>query len=267
MKILTKISKFCTMAKKHDIIWLESVDSTNNEAKREFNDIDNLSVLSAVCQSEGRGQRGNSWSSDAGMNLVFSIILKFDDGQIEPIKAYDQFIISKIAALTVTDFLASYGIDSRIKWPNDIYEGNRKICGILIENASQGQDITRSIIGIGLNVNQIEFDSSLPNPVSMRQITGRAYNLHEILDEFMDIFKDYLRRYNNIRCGYGRLRSLYLSQLYQKDVKATYVDCTETEHKTFRGIIRGVSDTGQLIIENEEGELKEFAFKEISYVI
>ena len=157
------------MTKKHDIIWLESTDSTNEEAGRRISDLDNLSVLSAVRQTEGRGQRGNSWSSNDGENLTFSIVLKYGNGEgfIPEIRAADQFAISEAAALAVVDLLASYDIEAKIKWPNDIYVGNRKICGILIENAIRGSYIANSIIGIGLNVNQQTFDPSLPNPTSM----------------------------------------------------------------------------------------------------
>ena len=163
------------MSKKHDIIWLESVDSTNEEAKRHISDIDNLSVLSALEQTAGRGQRGNTWTSAPGENLMFSIVLKFSeepDGNGESacmplLPARDQFILNEIASLSVVDFLSQHGIPARIKWPNDIYVGSKKICGILIENSLRGSEISTSIIGIGLNINQRNFNVNLPNPTSM----------------------------------------------------------------------------------------------------
>ena len=253
------------MTKRADIIWLEMVDSTNDEAKRHIYDIDNLSVLSARQQISGRGQRGNTWSSEAGKNLTFSVAIRFGYDGVEPLQAYDQFVISEITALSVVELLASHEINAQIKWPNDIYVGSKKICGILIENTLSGTDVRYSVVGVGLNVNQTSFDTSLPNPTSMAMISAHEYNLEDLLEEFLDIFKEYVRRYCNGKGGYGRLRKLYLSQLWRKGIPAGYIDQTATPPEEFTGCIRGLSDVGNLLVEKEEGELKEFAFKEISY--
>ena len=265
------------MAKKHDIIWLDTVDSTNDEARRRISDLDNLSVLSAYRQSAGRGQRGNTWSAKAGENLTFSIFTKYADNglasypALPPVRALDQFVTSEITALSVVDLLASHGINAKIKWPNDIYVGDRKICGILIEHSLKEAFLSSSIIGVGLNVNQTNFDPALPNPTSMLlcghpEDSDTAYKLMPLLEEFMDIFNGYCNRYLNITGGYARLRKLYLAQLWRKDEPARYTD-TGTGHE-FSGIIRGLSDIGHLMIEDtEKGELKEFAFKEIGYII
>ena len=208
------------MTKKHDIIWLKSVDSTNDECRRRISDMDNLSVMSAMSQTAGKGQRGNTWSSSPGENLTFSVVLKFksattNDG-LEPMQAYDQSIISEITSLSVVDLLSSHGIQAKIKLPNDIYVDWKKICGMLIENAVRGEWMTYSIIGIGLNVNQRNFDVSLPNPTSMALLSSEndtLYNLEVLLEEFMEIFKQYLDRYCHIRGGYGRLHRLFSAQL------------------------------------------------------
>ena len=150
------------MKNKTDIIWLDSIDSTNDEARRRILALDNLSVLSALEQTGGRGQRENKWHSAPNQNLTFSIILKNP-----PIKSADQFCISEITAVTLVRFLSDYGIEADIKWPNDIYVSGKKICGILIENSLKGQTIDWTIIGIGLNVNQFNFPVNLPNPTSM----------------------------------------------------------------------------------------------------
>ena len=257
------------MTKKHDIIWLDEVDSTNNEAARRISDIDNLSVLSAVRQTGGRGQRGNIWLGGEGENLTFSIVLKFSDeaGDQMPIAAYDQFAVSEAAALSVVDFLAEHDVEAKIKWPNDIYAGDRKICGILIENSVTGTDLTRSIIGIGLNINQCNFDVSLPNPTSMLLETGAGspFDLKDCLENFMEIFSGYVRRYLNVTGGLARLRRMYLSQMWRKDEKSAYQD--NRTGKRFEGKICGLSDVGHLLVMTEEGGLMEFAFKEISYLI
>ena len=247
----------------NDIIWLDNVDSTNEEAKRRFHICDNLSVLSALSQSSGRGQMGNVWLSESGSNLTFSIILKLDEGPMSRIQAYDQFAVCEIAALAVSDYLNSHDIPAMIKWPNDIYVNDKKICGILIENRIRGEWLSGSIIGIGLNVNQETFDASLPNPTSMCLETSRKYDIQECLEDFMHIFKEYHDRYLNIKGGMNRLRTLYLAQMWHKDECHRYI----AEGKEFEGIIRGISDIGRLIVETEKGELKEFAFKEIEYII
>ena len=213
------------MAKKHDIIWLKTVDSTNNECKRRIADMDNMSVLSAVSQTDGRGQHDNTWSSAPGENLTFSIVLKFQSptmtGEgLEPMQAFDQSVISELTSLSVVDLLSSHGIQARIKRPNDIYVGGKKICGMLIENAIRGEWMSYSIIGIGLNVNQRNFDVSLPNPTSMALLSSEKdsiYELEVLLEEFMEIFRQYLDRYCHIRGGYGRLHRLFNAQLISSE--------------------------------------------------
>ena len=292
------------MKRDYDIIWLDSVDSTNDEVRRRIDGLDNLSVLSVMSQSCGRGQRGNSWLSEPGKNLLFSVLLKYSDGLggstlTPPVQAYDQFVISQLTSLAAVDLLASHGIEARIKWPNDIYVGDRKICGMLIENAVRGKRLDTSIIGVGLNVNQRNFDVNLPNPTSMilarEENTGmdsEAFDLNELLEEFMDIFTEYLDRFCHITGGYNRLSKLYHAQLWRLDQPTEFIDqtaglpldlpseATNLPAKTicheaplphagtpFRGIIRGTSPVGHLLVELTDGTIREFAFKEIAYVI
>ena len=198
------------MESKTDIIWLERVDSTNDEARRHISEIDNLSVVSALEQTKGRGQRGNRWSSQPGENLTFSLVVK--DFRI---KANEQSAISQATALSLVDLLSRHEIKARIKWPNDIYTGDEKICGILIENSLKGSEIDWSIIGIGLNVNQTAFPEDLPNPTSMKLCTGNSnpYNTREILEEFMGLFTGYYREYLNGNGALDRLEEQFVSNL------------------------------------------------------
>ena len=274
------------MTKMYDIMWLERVDSTNSEAKRHISDIDNLSVLSALSQSEGRGQKGNKWSSFPGENLTFSIVLKFGEqtagkaglsvaGKLRlAVAAREQFVLTEIASLSIVEFLSRHGIKAKIKWPNDIYVGDKKICGVLIENSLRGENLSSSIIGIGLNVNQRNFDVNLPNPTSMVLETGFEEDIKGCLEEFMDIFQGYLEY------SLPNLRERYLSYLWRHNIPARYIDQTlqsqplktdsegELPGREFTGIIRGLSPIGHLVVEDiEKGELKEFAFKEISYIL
>ncbi|MBQ2112837.1 MAG: biotin--[Bacteroidales bacterium] len=288
---------------KADIMWFGSTDSTNEEAKRRISDIDNLSVLSALEQTEGRGQRGNQWHSAPGENLLFSIVLKYrKDGMLSdglsPVRACDQFVINETAALAVTDFLSGYGIQAKIKWPNDIYVADRKICGILIEHSIRGEWLSHSIIGIGLNINQRNFDVNLLNPTSISLQTGLSYDIREGLEDFIDVFTAYLKRYLNITGGYLKLRKMYLSQLWRKDIEAAFIDYTTLpsghlddpmnisspkDHttsttsyinspsqtgKVFQGIIKGLSPTGNLLVQDlSTGQIREFGFKEIGYIL
>ena len=260
------------MTKKHDIIWLTSADSTNKEAQRRISDIDNLSVLSATEQTEGRGQRGNTWSSESGKNLLFSVVLKFSDtvfegGLLPEMNAHDQFVISEAASLAIVDLLAENDIEAKIKWPNDIYVNSRKICGILIENSLKGPSLSYSIIGIGLNVNQTSFDPTLPNPTSISLETGNSYDLKDMLERYIEIFCHYISRYCNPHGGYAKLRTLYLSQMWRKGEISDFIDRTKSPEVKFKGTIAGLSDIGHLLIKTTEGELREFSFQEVSYII
>ena len=198
------------MKNKNDIIWLDSTDSTNNEVKRRFEALDNLSVVSALEQTKGRGQHGNTWLSMPGENLTFSLIVK--DFRI---KANEQSAISQATALSLTKLLGRHGIEARIKWPNDIYAGDNKICGILIENSLKGMEIDWSIIGIGLNVNQTSFPEHLPNPTSMRLCTENSnpYNTRTILEEYIEIFTGYYREYLNGNGSLEKLEQEFVSRM------------------------------------------------------
>ena len=316
------------MTKKHDIMWLKSVDSTNEAARRHISDIDNLSVLSALEQTEGRGQRGNSWSSNVGENLLFSIVLKFspEDSSQTFLEARDQFVLNEIAALSVVNFLSYHEIIAQIKWPNDIYVGSRKICGILIENSLRGKHVSLSIIGIGLNINQRNFDVNLPNPTSMvlcqpdpechsvspecKSVSSQchsernedidevavanakeSFDIRACLEEFMDIFTTYHDSFLTSACDLSPLRQLYLNHLWRLDLPADYLDyttlpsghldapmniCTDFDRtsaaevipRRFHGIIRGLSDIGNLLVEDlSTGQIRDFGFKEIGYVL
>ena len=167
------------MEERAEIIWLKQTDSTNDEAARHIDDLDNLSVLAAVEQTAGRGQGDHSWTSAPGENLTFSLVLKFPP--LSTLAARDILFITRTVTHALREYLLSRGVETRIKWPNDIYAGDRKICGILIENTLVRNRVKTSIIGIGLNLNQGVFPPELPNPVSLRQLTGLRYDPEEEL--------------------------------------------------------------------------------------
>lgn len=171
------------MTNKHDIIWLDEVDSTNRYTRTHISELDNLSVIAALSQTDGKGQGDHKWHSEPGQNLLFSIVLKHPS-----IPPSEQSRISDAAAESVVRLLAAHGIDAWIKPPNDIWVGSKKICGILIEHSLIGQRISWTIIGIGLNVNQTVFPADLPNPTSMA-IENEGGDIKGLLTEFMVTFK------------------------------------------------------------------------------
>lgn len=241
------------------VIWLDEVDSTNSEALAAADGSDGMSVVAAVRQISGRGRRGSRWLSSPGMNLTFSLVVRYGRDGVPPVAARDQFAISEAASLAVADYLAGNGIEAKVKWPNDIYVNDRKICGILIENSLSGSSVSRSVIGIGLDVNQKDFPPEIPNPTSMSLLTGNEYDLRAELPRLLENLCASLRRL-------GTQHEEFCGRLYLKDVISEYSDLT-CGGLSFRGRIRGVSPVGMLLIEKEEGELKEFAFNEIKYVI
>ena len=173
------------MEKLTDIRWLDTVESTNDEARRLIGGLDNLSVIAARCQTAGRGQGDHKWHSRPGENLTFSVVLKFGDGALAPLATGDIILITEAVTLALRQYLHDKGVEARIKWPNDIYAGDRKICGILIENMLHGQEVKAGIVGIGLNLNQTDFPPDLPNPTSLSLLTGKTYDTEKELVRFM----------------------------------------------------------------------------------
>ena len=155
------------------ILWLETADSTNSELRRRISGLDNLSIVATREQTAGRGQGTHTWFSTPGRNLTFSILYRF--GGACALAASDAILITQVTTLAIRDYLLGHGVRARIKWPNDIWVEDRKICGILIENTLEGGMVRESIVGIGLNLNETGWPPELPNPVSLRELTGQEY--------------------------------------------------------------------------------------------
>ena len=245
-------------------IWLQTTDSTNSEAHRVLADIDKLSVIAAYSQTAGRGQRGNRWTSAPGENLTFSIILKPVEHNMGAVNASDQFIITEIITLALAGYLKSKGIESKIKWPNDIYVADSKICGILIENVITGRNISRSIAGIGLNINQRRFLSDAPNPVSLAQLTGRTFPVDEIArsltGRIADIYSEFIP--TNRRKA---LHERYKAFLWRRQGFYPYLDTTTGER--ISGAISAIAPTGHLTLTLPDGTRRTYAFKEVAALL
>ena len=188
-------------------------------------------IILAQRQTAGRGQRGHTWESALGENLTFSLLL---EPQFLP--PSEQFLISECVALGVCDALLHYGIEAQIKWTNDIYIGDRKLAGILIEHKLQGSALARTVAGIGLNVNQKAFSDDLPNPISMAQATGREFDREEVLQT---VATSLMARYEQLRDGCAvELQADYHQRLYRLGQEHCYA---LPDGSRFRGIIRAAA--------------------------
>lgn len=239
------------------IIYLNETDSTSNYLKDLISKttVEEGTIVCSEAQTSGRGQRGNSWESEKGKNLLFSTVLY-------PlfINTYEQFIISQIVSLAVKECLDEYTENISIKWPNDIYWQEKKICGILIENTILGDSINQSVIGIGVNINQTRFADS-PNPVSLKQITEADHTPYYLMNK---IHATIFKYYRNIREGNAKeISEKYKASLFRAEGFYLYNDGTSD----FEARIKDVKQTGILVLETREGIERKFTFKEVRYIL
>jgi BirA family biotin operon repressor/biotin-[acetyl-CoA-carboxylase] ligase len=243
---------------KYNIIHLSETDSTNRYLNTLFaeGDVEDLTTVVADFQTAGRGQRGNTWNSDEGANLLFSIAL---NPTFMP--ARDQFLVSQAVSLAMKEALSDFTGDISIKWPNDIYWRDRKIAGILIENVLSGNHIAHCVIGIGLNVNQKSFREDIPNPVSLAQITGHDEDKESLLDS---ILSHLARHYEEIRLGkVAEMVESYKSSLFRRQGLFRYRDA----NGEFEAEIADVEEDGRFVLRDSEGRERKYLFKEVEYII
>ncbi len=236
------------------LIKLNATDSTNAYLKELLlaGIPEDFTVVMAHEQLKGRGQMGTSWVSDPGKNLTFSVLNKNKDLGVGA-----QFLLNIAVSLAIYDTLFKLQVpDLKIKWPNDIMSGHSKICGILIENILSGQNIQASIIGIGLNVNQLSF-ANLPNVSSLKLLLGRTLPLEELLQKIVDNLGIFLKEKINEE---NHLFSRYESLLFRKDKPSTFKN---REGEMFMGFIKGVTRAGKLLILQEDDVVQEFDLKEV----
>jgi len=238
-----------------NILWLDTIDSTNSEAMRRLLELPSGTVLAAREQTAGRGQRGNTWFSQPGKNLTFSIVLKN-----LPLVASQAIRLNFLFSVAVADFLQARGVEASIKWPNDIYVGGRKICGMLIENTlGPGGKLAASVVGIGLNINQKEFPQ-LANATSLALCTGKEVGLEESLEAFLAVFDSLWPRLLD-----SSLLASYTARLFRRGVPARYHDLLTDREYT--GVIEDVAPDGRLCIQDPAGERHFYQFKEVSYIL
>lgn len=240
-------------------IYLTETDSTNRylrEYDEPWDDVDML-IASTGYQTSGHGQGTNTWESERGKNLLMSM-------KVRPkgVPANRQYIILQAAALAVRDTLARYADGMTIKWPNDIYHGDRKISGTLIECNVSHSMVTECIIGIGVNINQEVFTGNAPNPVSLSRIIGHKESVKRIEQDIVWHFGNFL--FNHINEGiYQHITDLYMHSLYRREGIYPYRDADGS----FMASIEDVMPDGHLVLRREDGTISRYAFKEVESII
>lgn len=242
-----------------DVINLKETESTNSYAREliEKQECKEGIVISTLCQTKGKGQGSNKWDSNAGENITATWILK-----PEFLLPSEQFLISQMGSLAVSDCLFEIGgINTLIKWPNDIYFNLSKIAGILIEHIIEGDSIKYSIIGIGININQQTFSQQLPNPISLRNITNNYFDLKKVL---LKLTSNIDKRYEKLRTGqFDTIRIEYLKKiLFLNEYRIFLISGEKVEAK-----VEGVNNDGRLVLSTKENKKLCLAMNEVSYCI
>ena len=248
------------------IIRLPQGTSSNSILASKARDLPHGAVISLVEQTAGRGQRGNTWEAAPGMNLTLSMLLRPRN-----VKPNEQFMLSEMISLAIVRFLQTMLADTphasriAIKWPNDIYVGDHKICGILIEHSLSSAAITHTIAGIGININQEVFNSDAPNPVSLKQITGKEHDRYEILAHILRRVQIY---YNSLQMEDFAVYSDEISTRYARSLfRRRGLHPYEDANGKFLARLLRVEQDGRFVLEDEGGSEREYLFKEVQYIL
>ncbi len=238
------------------LIKVSAINSTNSFARDLLKDNPKLPLtcILAKKQLQGRGQRGTTWEAEEGKNLTFSVFLPRPG-----INPEHQFLLSATVATSLLSALEKFELPRlKVKWPNDILSANQKLAGILIENVLSEGKVAGSIIGVGLNVNQVEF-GNLPQAGSMKTVTGRDFDLEKVLKIVLpELEKDFLQLSEE---NSEAILSRYQNQLFRRLVPSTF---KLPGGQLFTGMIMGVTPSGKLLVQKDEEEITEFDLKEVS---
>ena len=226
-------------------MYIARTNSTNTLLKQLATEGNPPEFIYAGYQTAGRGQTGNSWESEEGKNLLCSILLPPNKN------LYFLNIAVGVAMIRVI------GEDFTIKWPNDIYYGDKKAAGILVENAIIGNEIRYSIAGIGLNVNQTTFVSDAPNPISLKQIRGHEYDIEGLMNQLLEAVHSVLNEPEQ------EVWSYYKSHLYRREGYWPYED----KKGRFEAAIQDVLPTGEIVLSDTNGQIRQYEFKQIKYIL
>lgn len=237
-----------------NLIKLDAIDSTNEYLKElsKQNSLENYTVVTAENQTKGKGQMGAIWDSEKGKNFIMSILIKEF-----LLSSNDVFQLSMLVSVSVIQALETLEIPNlKIKWPNDILSDSKKIGGILIENSFKNDGVIVSVVGIGLNVNQINFDL-LPKASSMKVITNQDFDRNSILELIVKTLKDNIEFHSQFS---NQIEKKYIKSLFKFEIPMPFQDLSNHQ---FMGIIKGVSKSGKIQIQVEDNSINEFEIKEI----
>lgn len=245
------------------LLHLKDIDSTNRyllDAAHLYSN-EELTVAVADYQSAGRGMGSNTWESEAGKNLLFSMLI-----HPSGIAIRDQYLLSMTEALALREAIAATieGYSSEpvtIKWPNDIYIADRKVSGTRIDLNIVGRDMQDFVIGTGVNVNQQEFISDAPNPVSLWQATGKEFSVDDLLKKIISLFEHYYLILLKGEDGVQRIVDEYHSHLYRRKG----LHCYEDDEGMFMAEIVEVRTSGIMILKRDDGTISEYEFKEVKF--
>ena len=257
-------------------MFIDETHSTSSLLRETYDDsLPHLFTIRTDFQTAGRGQAGNSWESEKGKNLLFSTLLRYPE-----VEAADQWRLSMLVAVAVREAIASIlsPLASRlspitIKWPNDIYYNDQKLVGILIENTLSGRQIAYTIAGVGINVNQTQWLSNAPNPVSMKQITGEEYDVENLLNAFLEA----IQRWE--KTSTEQLREEYIKHLYrctgwhpylerEVSVAPTNIQLSaQPADGVFLAQWVDITPQGEWVLRLKSGEEKRYHFKQIRFVL
>lgn len=239
-----------------DYLYIPKAHSTNVLLKEKLRHekLPEFFAVRTAFQTAGKGQMGNSWESERGKNLMFSMVLYPHHVAIDK-----QFIVSQLVSVAIVNVLSNYIDDVVIKWPNDIYVGDKKLGGILIENNLRGSRIEYAVIGIGINVNQLVFRSNAPNPVSIIQIIQKKSSIKKI---FLEITEQIRKTYSER--NYLVVKDEYMSRLYRNQGMFPFRDSDKNQ---FIAQIIGVEEDGKLLLRDGNEEVSGFYFKEVEFVL
>lgn len=217
-----------------------------------------VQLVTTDFQTRGHGQVGTSWESDCGENLMFTFVFR-----PQAVRATEQFYLSEVASLAVAHTLDKYVEEVSVKWPNDVYVGAHKVCGMLINHTLRGAMVDSTMVGIGINVNQSRFVSDAPNPLSLYQLLGRRINTEMVLQEFVANFEQLYALW--LAGDKTQLSSLYTERLFRRKGAHPYLDTTTGE--PFRATFESLAPNGLLTLRDTAGRLRTFAFKEVRFLL
>jgi BirA family biotin operon repressor/biotin-[acetyl-CoA-carboxylase] ligase len=240
-------------------IKLNAIDSTNSFLKDLAlnTEVENFTVVVTNQQLKGRGQRGSSWVSEPFKSLIFSVFVSFKEFHV-----IDNRYLNFAVSLAIFEALKEESIPGvSIKWPNDILSGNKKVCGVLIENSLKGSEISSSVIGIGLNVNQTSFPESLKRVSSLKLLSNKDFELEKLLKSIVSKLKFKIEMLD--LKDFKTLEAAYLKVLHKKNIPTMFKNSQDV---LFMGIISGISKEGKLQIALEDKSIQEFGIKEVSFL-